>query len=317
MDISKERENKKIAIIIPAFKPDFLQQTLESISSQTCKNFRVYIGDDNSPYNLQRIVSPYINQLDIIYHKFEDNMGKQDLTSHWDRCIKLSHEPIIWLFSDDDMMPKDGIARIMEALATYGESKILLQFPLSVIDENNNILFTSTIETKQPISGYQFLLDKLNGKIQSAACEFVFSRDTYEKNSGFVKFPMAWCSDDATWVKFAEYTKQIIVLSGNAVLWRNATNKNISNSSQYNKEKFEATLLFIQWIIKKYANLSTNQELIKALERYLYTIIRHSLKKDVTLQELYKLCKTLFYFNILLSCKVMYKHFFKVKLFHK
>lgn len=317
MDISKERENKKIAIIIPAFKPDFLQQTLESISSQTCKNFRVYIGDDNSPYNLQKIVSPYINQLDIIYHKFEDNMGKQDLTSHWDRCIKLSHEPIIWLFSDDDMMPKDGIARIMEALAIYGENKILLRFPLSVIDENNNILFTSTIETKYPISGYQFLLDKLYGKIQSAACEFVFSRDTYEKNSGFVKFPMAWCSDDATWVKFAEYTKQIILLSGNAVLWRNATNKNISNSSQYNKEKFEATLLFIQWIIKKYANLSTNQELIKALERYLYTIIRHSLKKDVTLQELYKLCKTLSYFNILLSCKVMYKHFFKVKLFHK
>jgi glycosyltransferase involved in cell wall biosynthesis len=139
MDISKERENKKIAIIIPAFKPDFLQQTLESISSQTCKNFRVYIGDDNSPHNLQRIVSPYINQLDIIYHKFEDNMGKQDLTSHWDRCIKLSHEPIIWLFSDDDIMPKDGIVRIMEALAIYGENKILFRFPLNVIDENNNI----------------------------------------------------------------------------------------------------------------------------------------------------------------------------------
>lgn len=259
MDISKERENKKIAIIIPAFKPDFLQQTLESISSQTCKNFRVYIGDDNSPHNLQKIVSPYINQLDIIYHKFEDNMGKQDLTSHWDRCIKLSHEPIIWLFSDDDIMPKDGIVRIMEALAIYGENKILFRFPLNVIDENNNILFKSITETKQSISGYQFLLDKLNGKIQSAACEFVFSRDTYEKNLGFVKFPMAWCSDDATWIKFAEYTKQIVFLSGNAVLWRNATNKNISNSSQYNKEKFEATLLFIQWIIKRYANLSTDQ----------------------------------------------------------
>lgn len=317
MDISKERENKKIAIIIPAFKPDFLQQTLESISSQTCKNFRVYIGDDNSPHNLQKIVSPYINQLDIIYHKFEDNMGKQDLTSHWDRCIKLSHEPIIWLFSDDDIMPKDGIVRIMEALAIYGENKILFRFPLNVIDENNNILFRSITETKQSISGYQFLLDKLNGKIQSAACEFVFSRDTYKKNLGFVKFPMAWCSDDATWVKFAEYTKQIVFLSGNAVLWRNATNKNISNSSQYNKEKFEATLLFIQWIIKRYANLSTDQNLIKALEKYLYTIIRHSLNKDITLSELYKLCRILFNFNIQLSCRVMYKHFFKTKLFHK
>lgn len=317
MDISKERENKKIAIIIPAFKPDFLQQTLESISSQTCKNFRVYIGDNNSPHNLQRIVSPYINQLDIIYHKFEDNMGKQDLTSHWDRCIKLSHEPIIWLFSDDDIMPKDGIVRIMEALAIYGENKILFRFPLNVIDENNNILFKSITETKQSISGYQFLLDKLNGNIQSAACEFVFSRDTYEKNLGFVKFPMAWCSDDATWVKFAEYTKQIVFLSGNAVLWRNATNKNISNSSQYNKEKFEATLLFIQWIIKRYANPSTDQNLIKALEKYLYTIIRHSLNKDITLSELYKLCRILFNFNIQLSCRVMYKHFFKTKLFHK
>ena len=54
------------------------------------------------------------------------------------------------------------------------------------------------------ISGYDFLLDKLEGRIYSAACEYVFSRDIYRKAGGFVKFPLAWCSDDATWTKFAD-----------------------------------------------------------------------------------------------------------------
>ena len=68
---------KKLAIIIPAYKPRFLQETLDSIAKQKQSQFTVYIGDDASPYPLETIVDRYKNKFDIIYHRFEQNMGKK------------------------------------------------------------------------------------------------------------------------------------------------------------------------------------------------------------------------------------------------
>ena len=47
---------KKLAIIIPAYKPRFLQETLDSIAKQNSHEFTEYIGDDASPYTLDTIV---------------------------------------------------------------------------------------------------------------------------------------------------------------------------------------------------------------------------------------------------------------------
>lgn len=68
---------KKLAIIIPAYKARFLQETLDSIAKQNSHEFTVYIGDDASPYPLKTIVDHYKNKFDIIYHRFEQNMGKK------------------------------------------------------------------------------------------------------------------------------------------------------------------------------------------------------------------------------------------------
>ena len=73
---------KKLAIIIPAYKPRFLQETLDSIAKQNSHEFTVYIGDDASPYPLKTIVDHYKNKFDIIYHRFEQNMGKKALPGH-------------------------------------------------------------------------------------------------------------------------------------------------------------------------------------------------------------------------------------------
>ena len=89
---------KKVAVIIPAYKSRFLQQTLDSMVAQTNQDFTVYIGDDASPHDLKKIVSLYQGKLDIIYHRFEINLGKKDLPRHWERCIDD-----LRLFYDNDV----------------------------------------------------------------------------------------------------------------------------------------------------------------------------------------------------------------------
>ena len=84
---------EKIAIVIPAYKCRFLRQTLDSIVVQTCRSFTVYIGDDASPQNLKEIVSDYADKMNIVYRRFDTNLGGVDLPGHWDRCIALAKEP--------------------------------------------------------------------------------------------------------------------------------------------------------------------------------------------------------------------------------
>ena len=134
---------EKVAVIIPAYKSRFLQQTLDSMVVQTNQDFTVYIGDDASPHDLKNIVSLYQGKLDIVYHRFEINLGKKDLPGHWERCIEMSKEPVIWFFSDDDLMPCDGIERVLKALQECGEKNIMFRFPLVVVDDENNEMYAN------------------------------------------------------------------------------------------------------------------------------------------------------------------------------
>lgn len=87
----------KLAIIIPAYKACFFREVLDSIVRQSNRDFTVYIGDDASPDDLESIVSDYKDKLDIFYFRFEQNWGGRDLVAHWERCIELSDEPLVWL----------------------------------------------------------------------------------------------------------------------------------------------------------------------------------------------------------------------------
>ena len=94
--------------------------------------FVLYIGDDASPERLDKIVESYQNKVNLVYHRFSENMGGKDLVAHWERCIQLSAEPFIWLFSDDDLMPADGVERVMEAfVAPTPSARIFLSFSIS------------------------------------------------------------------------------------------------------------------------------------------------------------------------------------------
>ena len=164
-----------MAIVIPAYKGRFLKETLDSIAVQAHKDeFVLYIGDDASPERLDKIVESYQNKVNLVYHRFSENMGGKDLVAHWERCIQLSAEPFIWLFSDDDLMPADGVERVMEALSRpHHQRGYFFRFPLAVIDGENKRIRANRPLEEGSVSCYRLLLDKLQGKIDSAAVEYV------------------------------------------------------------------------------------------------------------------------------------------------
>ena len=82
----------RLAIIIPAYKATFLPAALDSIAMQTCKNFTLYVGDDCSPEPINNIVEKYRDKIELVYQRFETNLGGKDLVAQWERCIAMSQD---------------------------------------------------------------------------------------------------------------------------------------------------------------------------------------------------------------------------------
>lgn len=69
------------------------------------QKFTVYVGDDCSTNDFASLINEYRNKIDIVYHRFDSNLGGRDLVGQWERCISLTqNEKWIWLFSDDDII---------------------------------------------------------------------------------------------------------------------------------------------------------------------------------------------------------------------
>lgn len=235
-----------LAIVIPAYKSQFLWTVLESIADQSCRNFQLYVGDDASQQNIRGIVREFSNRVPLRYHRFSENLGAVSLTAHWRRCIELSREPWVWLFSDDDLM-EEGCAEgfYRELRATPGMHE-LYRFNTCSIDADGGLICENAPHPQNE-SGSDFLVSRLRGGRTGTAQELIFSRAAWESVGGFPDFPLGWASDDA-FVAAVGSQKPIRVIAGPRLKWR-LSGKNIStdNSLTNAVQKLKACSKFVEW----------------------------------------------------------------------
>lgn len=237
----------KLAIIIPAYKVDFLPETLESLANQTCKNFNVYIGDDCSPYDIKSIVEKYSGKMSITYHRFDSNIGGKNLVAQWERCIRLSHrESWIWLFSDDDILEPQCVDLFYKTLEKTMSHYDVYHFDVLGINALSKII-TTPRSYPQIYSSYGFYCDKMKGRVLSFVVENIFSRSIWERTGGFQNFDLAWGSDTASWVKFMQFTGMYTINEAH-VRWR-SSDLNISpnNSEAIVIRKTNALIDYYKW----------------------------------------------------------------------
>ena len=238
---------KSLAIIIPAYKSTFLPAALDSIAAQTCKDFTLYIGDDCSPEPIGRIVEQYRDKIELIYQRFDSNLGGKDLVAQWERCIAMSkEEPYIWLFSDDDVMEPDCVEKLLRQIEMTEGAYDLYHFDVHEINEEGKI--TNQLPAYPDVlSAYDYYKGKYSGRYRSYVVENVFSRRAYEQAGGFKNFDLAWGSDVATWCIFcgSEGMKKV---DGSKVHWRRSS-QNITpdKSLQISERKLMAECDFLAW----------------------------------------------------------------------
>lgn len=249
---------RRLAIVIPAYKAVYFESTLESIASQTCSDFTLYIGDDNSPDDLESIVSKFYDRIDIKYKKFNENLGKMNLVEHWNRCVDMTEgEEWIWLFSDDDIMDSDCVRSFYEEQKESDTD--VFHFNVDVIDGSGNKYISRgyrSVDFPTVISSRDFAKARLTYKLDSFVVEYIFRKERYVQTGGFVCFDLAWCSDDASWIKFSAKTG-IRSIIGPRVQWR-ASMSNITpdRSRKIKARKFKSVCAYLSFLNNFFKDIS-------------------------------------------------------------
>ncbi len=238
----------QISVVIPGYKGKFLPSALQSLSQQTDKNFEVVVGDDFSPDALGEICYAFADRLTLRYHRFESNLGSNNLVAHWRRSIELAHGEWIWLMGDDDELEPNSIAAVGQAIRSNDQTVRLWHVDTVQIDEMSRVIRES-LPFPESLTPLEFVRGRMCSAFSSYACEYIFRKDHLNRVGGFLDFPLAWCSDDATWLRLSQGTdiKTVRCPAGRA-RWRLSSHSISGGGSALHLPKLEARLLYLEWL---------------------------------------------------------------------
>ena len=238
---------KRLAIVVPAYKALYFRESLASIANQTCGDFTLYVGDDASPEDLGGIVEEFSDRMEIVYRRFEDNLGATDLVAQWERCVDLvGDEEWIWLFSDDDVMGPDCVGNFHEALDAGVETDVF-HVHLDIVDSSGNVVkrcgrYPSTFRVPE------FFRELFQGRIDARMPDFILNKAHFFRQGRFVRFDLAFRSDTATIMKMA-FDKGIATVPDASMLWRtSAASVSSSVDKTLSLRKVRASVDFFDWV---------------------------------------------------------------------
>jgi glycosyltransferase involved in cell wall biosynthesis len=236
-----------LVIVISAFKYQYLEQTLFSLAVQSNPNFLVFVGDDAGSPKIAEICADFTEKLQIKYYRFESNLGGQSLVQQWERCIAMTQAPWIMLLGDDDMLDTECVQCFYDHLFSDQIHKNcnVFRFNTRIIDKSNNVIRENPIH-EEFVTTADFLTKRFLGS-SSYVVEFIFARKIYESLGGFKEFPLAWCSDDATWTKFS-ICGGIVCLGGPKVSWRLSGDNISSFNPKLSMIKIRTNMDYLMWL---------------------------------------------------------------------
>ncbi len=258
-----------LAIVIPFYKLTFFEETLDSISRQTNKQFKVYIGDDASPESPTKLLNKYQGKFEFSYDRFETNLGGISLTRQWERCIALTvDEEWLMILGDDDYLGDNVVEQFYTHLPEFDTKANVVRFASQLVyepEQTKSKIYTHPVLESAAESFYR----KFKRIAMSSLSEYVFSRKAFEKY-GFYDYPLAWNSDDRAWLDFSQ--DQPIYSINESVIYPRMSHLNITGKRDNLELKNQSTTAFFNYIIQSKLNDFNKYERIKIIRKYYFEL---------------------------------------------
>ena len=326
--MEKVLEKVKYSFVLPAYKANYLRESIDSILGQTYTDFELIIVNDASPEDVDSIVNSY-NDKRIQYYRNEDNIGGKDLVAQWNYSISYATGDYLVLASDDDIYALDYLEKMDTLVMKYPDVKVFRP-RVKRVDNTGKILQIDGFEGEY-LTQIEYL-HLWTSKVLGSGIPFVvFNRQALMDIGGFVNYPLAWFSDDATVLKLSD--NGIGVYTAKTLFSFRYSNENIStakNNKHSLRGKLNATRMFydehMEFILNYVPKNPEEAHLIEAIKHNLPRLIKKdkvrnqlrgatlsailaSIKSGVEIE-----CVSLF--SMLTACKYPFKYFFK-ELFRK
>ncbi|MDR7208955.1 glycosyltransferase family 2 protein [Flavobacterium piscis] len=251
-----------LAIVVPYYKYTFFETTLKSLANQTNKNFKVYIGDDCSTENPMNLLEKYKSQIDFVYQKFDNNLGKNSLVQHWERCLNLSDaEEWFVILGDDDVLADNYIESFYNNIPIFSQEYNVVRFASCNIDENGK---QTSILFQNPV--IESSVDFFFKERRSSLSEYVFNKKKASE-TGFKDFPLAWCTDILAVLEISDFGNVYTI--NDSIAYIRVSDKSISGNKKLDKLKSQAAFDFLHYLLvldKEVFNTFQRNELLKEIK---------------------------------------------------
>ena len=318
----------KYSFVLPAYKARFFKEALDSILSQTYKDFELIIVNDASPEDITSIVKGY-NDPRISYYINEVNIGGKDLVAQWNHCLEYATGDYVILASDDDIYHVEYLRKMDYLINKYPHISIFRP-RTQIVDLIGSVIHIHGY-LKENVSAAEFAYYWMRGHIGSAVSHYIFKKESLISIGGFINFPMAWGSDDATAL---ELSLGGLVFHNEILFSFRQSGINISsqkNGAKSLKKKICAYNFFVKWLDQFVVKIqSTNIEddfycryLKKNLPKFINYNLQIILTSSTWIAIIYNIgylheLKWVRYSTCIRSMLVLMKNNFKnIKMFYK
>lgn len=186
-----------ISVALPAFKTVFLKEAIESVLLQSHSNFELIIVNDASTDDVASIVKQFDDRR-ICYYENKSNLG---IIENWNYCLSIAKGECFVLFSDDDLYHQDFLSELYTLSLKY--PKVNLFHCRTCIIDKNGMTTDYSSSSPEHESAVDFIWHRLKRYRKQFAFDFMCRTDSLRNIGGFISFPFAWGSDDATWFSLA------------------------------------------------------------------------------------------------------------------
>lgn len=183
----------KFSVTVPAFKRKYLKECIDSVLSQTYKDFELIIVNDASPEDLDSVVKQYDDSR-IRYYVNEKNCGAIDVVDNWNICLGYAKGEYVICMGDDDRLIPNCLEEYSKLIDKYPGIGLLHGWT-EIIDEDSKpyMLGTKRCEHESCVSliwhrWYSYHIQFIG--------DFCFNTEWLRQQGGFYKIPLAWGSDD-------------------------------------------------------------------------------------------------------------------------
>ncbi|MBL7127357.1 MAG: glycosyltransferase family 2 protein [Ignavibacteria bacterium] len=191
---------ERISILIPTYNViKYLGECLDSIVSQSYKNFEIIICDDHSKEDefdrIKSIVSKYNEKCESIsLHRNETNLGYQ---RNWNKCIELANTEMIHILHADDVFHDSEVISKLVRFLNDNKDFALVGGLVDIIDAKGKLISESkgnSDKVWQKGQVYEFVTQK-NSHIY---CSTVMMRKSFVKQVGWFD-PEIEGADEELW----------------------------------------------------------------------------------------------------------------------